>query len=903
MLKKATIVILLCLAFPTLCFGQGATSNWYFGQGAGISFNSDGTIQVVQDGQLNTAEGCATISDTSGNLLFYTDGIVVYNRNHQVMDNGTDLYGDPSSTQSAIIVPQPDNPEVFYIFTVDTALSQNEQDRGLNYSIVDLRQNGGRGRVMEKNVPLLAHSSEKLAAVVKDCIDQSIWLLTLASSSGEKDDFDTYHAFEINGDGVAETSVKSTFENLAIREPRGYLKISSDGTQLASANMLEGLFVYDFDLATGIVSNQQRLSISGSNKASYGVEFSPSGQYLYVHASKDAKEENGHSSTLLQYDLQDTNISSSQVVLDDRSIFRGALQLGENGKIYRTIAKSFSEGTPFLGVINRPNEKGTAARYKHDAVGLGSKIAMQGLPPFVQSFLNKTDLLSDADGNQISVRTLCHGEDLVLEAEAIPGALYSWKKDGEPFDNPNNSFEIRGASDADSGRYQLQITLSDPLECPLIGEALIEVSPLPETDDLILTQCDIEDNNGPSDGYAVFNLNQLSKSEDETFVFYESQQDQTDDYRISNPEKYSNTRPFEQTIYYSSINEAGCKGFGEVLLQVSSTPLNESGLSPVLVCADAGDNPLPQGTIDLLTLANEGYAGFEVSFYSNLDDLAVEENQLEDFYRSGDTTIYARLEDGNQCLGVERLRLIVQPAPELEFVDTYEVCTDGEPLVLTAPPGYDAYAWYVREAGQTEKIGDGNSISLSEGGAYRLEVGRRYELEGQETICHAARDFTVIPSNKAVFQDIQVTENASQNTIQAITAGDGDYEYSLNGLEYQDSSTFDNVEAGFYTVFVRDKNGCGIAEEEVSVMGFPKFFTPNGDGFNDQWQLIGVGPDEATMRISIFDRLGTLMAELQSNGPGWDGTFRGKRLPASDYWFKVDFEDGTAYKGHFALKR
>ena len=113
---------LLILAFFTsiICFGQKEASNWYFGFGAGIKFNPlDNSVSSVSDGQLSTIEGCTSISDDSGNLLFYTDGSTVLNQNHRIMLNGTGLIGDSSSTQSAIIVPKPNDPNIYYIFTVD----------------------------------------------------------------------------------------------------------------------------------------------------------------------------------------------------------------------------------------------------------------------------------------------------------------------------------------------------------------------------------------------------------------------------------------------------------------------------------------------------------------------------------------------------------------------------------------------------------------------------------------------------------------------------------------------------------------------------------------------------------------------------------------------------------------
>ena len=158
--------LFLGIAFPYLLCGQGETANWYFGNGGGIRFNNDGSVNAVADGRLNTFEGCATISDAFGDLLFYTDGITVYDRNHNVMQNGTGLYGDPSSTQSAIIVPRPQDPNIYYIFTVDTSSFENDPDRGLNYSTVDISLNAGNGSVIQKNVRLLDDCSEKITAVI-----------------------------------------------------------------------------------------------------------------------------------------------------------------------------------------------------------------------------------------------------------------------------------------------------------------------------------------------------------------------------------------------------------------------------------------------------------------------------------------------------------------------------------------------------------------------------------------------------------------------------------------------------------------------------------------------------------------------------------------------------------------
>ena len=209
---------------------QGQANNWYFGYGAGLNF-STGSPRALTDGSLYTLEGCATISDDDGNLLFYTDGITVYGANHSILTNGTGLFGNPSSTQSAIIIPQPDTPGIYYIFTVDTTTRQGETNEGVNYSIVDFTSDPA-GVVREKNTPLLNYAAEKLSAVIKSCTDNSVWLVTLSSASGNQNFINTVYAFQLSSSGLDTTPVRSS-AGFVVEDPRGNLKFSPDGTKLA----------------------------------------------------------------------------------------------------------------------------------------------------------------------------------------------------------------------------------------------------------------------------------------------------------------------------------------------------------------------------------------------------------------------------------------------------------------------------------------------------------------------------------------------------------------------------------------------------------------------------------------------------------------------------------------------
>ena len=900
-------ILLLIWTFflgATCIYGQGETSNWYFGQRAGIRFNNDGSVTPLEDGRIQTFEGCATISDPFGELLFYTDGITVYNRIHGVMNNGRGLYGDISSTQSGIIVPDPGNPDLYYIFTVDTTVFETDPDFGLNYSIVDMSLDNGLGEVIVKNVSLLNDCSEKITAVLKDCSDQSIWLLTLSTPDGSPGLLDTFHAFEISTTGIDPVSVKSTFSGLDIQDPRGYLKLSPEGDKVACANGISGLYLYDFDSSTGLMTNQEKIEIGGVNKVPYGVEFSPNGELLYVHASNDQfGEEAQHSSTLYQYDLTATDISASEILLDKRSDFRAALQLGANGKIYRTIASSYTSGSPYLAVINNPNERGVAAAYEHFAVNLGSRNATQGLPPFVQSFFNKTAIIRNEDGTTSNSLELCEGEGFLLQTDDIPGAVYEWDKDGIPLPTTGNLYQITDATDEDSGRYSVTITTPDPAECPIVGEAFIKVNPVPEAVDLFLAQCDV-DPGASEDGLSVFNLKESILDTDLEYTFFSGQQDLNNDLAIESPDEYFNTVPFDQVLFYRATNEFGCSAIGTLTLEVRPNPFAVQADHTLYNC---DEDPLEGQLIssfDLQSFAADQYPGVQLTFHEYAEDVSLKLNPLPPSYQSTSSLIYARLELDNECLGVDRIALEVLPTPIFELDETFLLCTDGSPISVEAPAGFDSYRWERLDGGNGSPLSELSGVRITEIGNYRLTAVYEYQVPGSTIRCENSADFQVLPSNRAVFEEVDIDDFTENNSVQVLVSGDGDYEYSLDGLSYQGTNSFNNIAAGFYTVYVRDRNGCGISSREISVLGYPKFFTPNGDGINDVWRITGTSEQfQPDAFITIYDRYGKLLAQISPLGEGWDGMLSSNPLPATDYWFRVELSDGREITGHFALKR
>lgn len=154
---------------------------------------------------------------------------------------------------------------------------------------------------------------------------------------------------------------------------------------------------------------------------------------------------------------------------------------------------------------------------------------------------------------------------------------------------------------------------------------------------------------------------------------------------------------------------------------------------------------------------------------------------------------------------------------------------------------------------------------------------------------------------------IDITSEPFALNQQVVVQADGpdDYWFQLDDSLYQDSNTFDNVSPGVHMITIAERNGCGSVSTQIFVYGYPKFFTPNFDGFNDTWN-VAAGDRLPVLKIYIFDRFGKLLKELNPTGSGWDGTYQGELLPSSDYWFRLDYEfegtTGTA-NGHFSLKR
>ena len=434
---------LLLAARPAYC--QLETSNWFFGNGSGLSFRTGSP--VVLTSAIASNEACSAASDPQGNLLFYTNGETLWNRNHGVMATG--LGGHQSATQGALIVPDPGSTDLFHVFTLDAV--EQFLVGGLRHTIVDMRLNGGLGNataVKGMRVPTPTLSSlvtEKLAAI-RHANGYEYWIVVHGWQS------DAFYSFPLTEAGLGLTPVVSRVGTVhtssatagGFNGSTGYMRFSADGRRVAVAAENLPLELFDFDPATGVVANPVSLPLlPTSGGRAYGVEFSPDNSRLYVNS--------GFARQLFQYNLlagSPAAILSTALLLGTDDEQMGAMLLGPDNKIYMSLW-----GRTSLSVITTPNALGTACGYQRNALPMGRAL-MGGLPNFPNAYPVPALRITAADE--------CEGTPVAFAATAAPlgrVSRVSWDF-GDPGSGPANAAAGLAATHVFSRAGQFQVTLS-----------------------------------------------------------------------------------------------------------------------------------------------------------------------------------------------------------------------------------------------------------------------------------------------------------------------------------------------------------------------------------------------------------------------------------------------------------
>ncbi|MFV8340257.1 T9SS type B sorting domain-containing protein [Flavobacterium sp. LB3P21] len=538
----------------------------------------------------------------------------------------------------------------------------------------------------------------------------------------------------------------------------------------------------------------------------------------------------------------------------------------------------------------------------------------------------------------------CELENTTITVADNGGNTYQWQLsiDGITWNNILNNATYQNATaktltlikvtNAMNG-YKYRVKL-DKIgnSCGLISsETTLTIYTLPVVNTVTIVQCDDD-----TDGFSDFNLtvknNEISTNyTSETFTYYTSllgAETADTGKLISNPLAFTNTTSGGMTVWSRVKNTNECISIVRINLIVSTTQIPASFSRTFSTCDDLGvANDDTDGiatfdfsnvTAEIIAILPPSATPYSIQYYKNEQDALSENDAITNTsnYRNegypNQQKIWVRVESmaDNACYGLSpKVTLTVNPKPNIDTNEDLEenelVCSNLPTFFVRLDSGIQdgtpstdyTYVWTKDNVILTSETG--STLNVNAEGNYTVEVSSL-------AACSRIRTIKVTASDIAEITSISIVDLADVNSVTVNVTGQGQYQYSLDAPSgpFQDSNFFDNVTAGIHEVYINDKNGCGTVSKTIAVIGVPKFFTPNGDGYNDYWNVKGVNENfNENSIIYIFDRYGKLLKQIVPSSQGWDGTFVGQPLSADDYWYSIKLDGGREVKGHFSLKR
>ena len=896
-----TLFAVFILSF--FCEAQMQASHWIFGKRSHINFpfgedviNTNFPLAFINT-NMNVAsinyEGSASISDVNGNLKLYSNGMDVYNYNHQKL-NENRLFGNSSVSQSSIFVPYPGKYNQYLLFTINGInhiAPNNDVSQGYNlglyYYVIDLNQNNGQGQLITPlNNRLLTRTAEKISAVFHEN-ERDIWVITYFENK--------FYAYLVTENGIQPPIISQVPNFSSVRgyvaNSKGYMKISPVGNKIAIAHQNDiildlinpsiygdglafydstnknqehpgKLLLYDFDKATGRVTNEKKFNY---NLIYYGLEFSPDGKYLYFRYIEDIFN------ALLRLDVNDPSRFSTTHLYETGG-FMGALNIGINGKIY------VADNENYLSVIDQPNQEQTDYFVRQQPINRNGKIGL-GLPNFIVDYLKEElKILNTFDGKNACVNTPL--KFWVNNNQEVQNIFWDFG------DGTNSTQIVPEHTYTTSGIYRITVTINGIV----YSKEIIIHNPI-DIPEYEMIECDT---NG--DGQVGYNL--------ENFTTFLGNQAAYVSYHLTRNDAENNLNALQNlrfignqnspSIWARIISIGGCISYTEIKFGLNySTVVNQNET----ICKSylAGEYLLDIDQIQLLFPhpififnSHEDAENFTNQIQSNLI-VSADDNTI---------TLYIRQQNYADCDTIIRLQITLHNPTLIDLTDK-ALCPFLGEVFYTIPDSnsFQTIEWIGLIGDDRNQNLNSSSIRITHEGQYQIKVTNHNG-------CTYIENFEVT-RKQALNVVIKIDQHA--NLVIDYLGNDPNlYLFSIdNGETWLEGTTYANLPIGTYEVLIKSKeeDGCILYHETIKNTLFNNFFSPNGDGSNDTWIINGFEKFE-WLAIEIYNRYGKKIVEKRINYSNeiWDGYVNQTKASTGTYWYKITTSDQSTYTGYVLLK-
>jgi gliding motility-associated-like protein len=828
--RVSTIFLFFVFLLNTYTYAQNQNSQWRFGYGGGLDFTSGNPVNVT-GASIQTPEGGASIADrNTGALLFYTDGVTVWDANNQQMPNGFGLLGgsipDLSSTSAAVIVPIPGSNTQFYIITIDQQFTNN----GVNYSVVDMSLNGGLGDVIpaQKNIFLVSTTSEKLQVVPSSDL-LGYWLITHDNPGNG------FLAFKITAAGINTTPIISLIGG-SQGNGAGHFKVNKQFNKIAMGDLFGGnVELFDFNNTTGVVSNAVIWDFV-SNTLIYGVEFSPDGSKLYV----------SNIDQVYQYDISSGNAATIQATVYNVSaglpFYQAAsLQLAVNDKIYITAGS--------IDVINCPDAAGAACNFQTNAIAGQTGGGGYGLPQWVY-YPDELPFILEEEIVAIDTCLDTGAQFTAISNDEVQSVSWNF---GDPASGANNTASGFNVSHSFSqiGTFTVTAVLFKECENDTLTTSITIINccippPAPTiTGDLNYCEGEIP---SPLTANSNQNGNFTWYSEAGTINV------------LANGPSFTPNITTGSVNYYVTVNVNDC----ESLPALATINFQEN--TPLTITSDQGLTPCEGQLVQLTYSPNTNVQWSNGSTNASIS-----------VSNSGTYSVTPTTNEG--CFTQGNITIQFTPIPVLNILGPVLSCPNSE--IQLSVTGANSYEWSNGETTESILI---NSNEISEisvtGFTNNCSATAQYTINLFPTIPVFAGD------DKEILPEATFTLSAS--------GGYGNYVWSpaefLN-CEICPSTSGTVVNDTEFIVSSQSPDGCLVSDTvKISIdstctgVYIPSAFTPNESEPNNTFCVVSECIHQ--MDLKIYNRWGQVVFISKDISVCWDGTINGKPAQEDVYTYK-----------------